>query len=102
MGSGARSYRPSSPPRAAPKSWADSTDKPVLPNSVNRAPAQPEPVEGARTQLGASPKRKREMELRAALSEARTVVVKVGSSSLTTNARLNDEKIARAGERGLA
>jgi glutamate 5-kinase len=40
--------------------------------------------------------------MRAALADVRTVVVKVGSSSLTTNGRLSDEKIARVGEQVLA
>src|SRR5205085_2800867 len=52
--------------------------------------------------LHASPKRQREMAVRTALAEARTVVVKVGSSSLTTNGRLNDEKIARVGTQVIA
>src|SRR5581483_10829540 len=58
-----------------------------------------------RTAVGtihASPKRRREIAVRAALADARTVVVKVGSSSLTTNGRLNDEKIARVGAQVMA
>jgi glutamate 5-kinase len=50
----------------------------------------------------ASPKRQREMDVRAALAEVSTVVVKVGSSSLTTNGRLADEKIARVSDQVLA
>lgn len=50
----------------------------------------------------ASPKRQREIALRASLADARTIVVKVGSSSLTTNGRLSDEKIARIARQVLA
>jgi glutamate 5-kinase len=49
-----------------------------------------------------SPKRRLEMAARAALAEVGTVVVKVGSSSLTTNGRLADEKIARVADQVLA
>src|SRR5437016_5130555 len=52
--------------------------------------------------LHASPKRQREMAIRAALSDVGTVVVKVGSSSLTTNGRLTDEKIAHVSSQILA
>ena len=44
---------------------------------------------------GPSPKRARELAVRAALAEVSTLVVKVGSSSLTHHGRLADEKIAR-------
>ncbi len=50
----------------------------------------------------ASLKRQHEMSVRGTLSGARTVVVKVGSSSLTTNGRLTDEKIAHVGAQVLA
>ncbi len=44
---------------------------------------------------GASPKRQRELALRRALADLSTIVVKVGSSSITHHGRLADEKIAR-------
>jgi len=44
---------------------------------------------------GASPKRQRELAVRRALGELSTIVVKVGSSSITHHGRLADEKIAR-------
>jgi glutamate 5-kinase len=50
----------------------------------------------------ASPKRRRELAARAALADVSTVVIKVGSSSLTTNGRLSDEKIAHVGDQVLA
>jgi glutamate 5-kinase len=52
--------------------------------------------------VGPSPKRARELALRAALAEASTLVVKVGSSSLTHHGRLADEKIARIAAQVLA
>src|SRR5215207_286326 len=49
-----------------------------------------------------SPKRTRELALRASLADVSTLVVKVGSSSLTAQGRLSDEKIARVGAQVLA
>lgn len=49
-----------------------------------------------------SAKRAREMALRASLADVSTLVVKVGTSSLTTHGRLSDEKIARVGAQVLA
>jgi hypothetical protein len=52
--------------------------------------------------VGPSPKRARELALRAALAEVGTLVVKVGSSSLTHHGRLADDKIARIAAQVLA
>ncbi len=51
---------------------------------------------------GSSPKRARELTLRAALADVTTLVVKVGSSSLTSHGRLADAKIARIAAQVLA
>ncbi len=52
--------------------------------------------------VGPSPKRARELALRAALAEVGTLVVKVGSSSLTYHGRLADDKLARIAGQVLA
>ncbi|HZU06190.1 MAG TPA: glutamate 5-kinase [Chloroflexota bacterium] len=49
-----------------------------------------------------SPKRTRELALRRTLADVATLVVKVGSSSLTHHGRLSDEKIARLSAQVLA
>ncbi len=52
--------------------------------------------------LGRSPKRARELALRGTLAHVATLVVKVGSSSLTHHGRLADDKIARIAAQVLA
>jgi glutamate 5-kinase len=63
-----------------------------------------EPSDSARlvTDGSRSPKLARELALRAALADVPTVVVKVGSSSLTHHGRLADDKIARIAAQVLA
>src|SRR5438093_3471503 len=73
----------------------------ATPNSSESAESLRAPHSALRTPR-ASPKRQRELAVRAALAEVRTVVIKVGSTSLTTHGRLTDEKIAHVGAQVLA
>ncbi|HEY7068254.1 MAG TPA: glutamate 5-kinase [Chloroflexota bacterium] len=73
----------------------------AAPTPRDRA-TQPLSPAGSAAEPGRSPKRARELALRAALGEANTLVVKVGSSSLTHHGRLADDRIARIAAQVLA
>jgi glutamate 5-kinase len=83
-------------PDDRPRTVADESRTVGSPSSVVHRPPTADDL------TGASPKRVRELVARRALSDVSTVVVKVGSSSLTHHGRLDDEKIARLGAQVLA
>ncbi len=85
-------------PRNSPGSLGAGTELPVT-GAGGLSPISQGTGDGS---VGASPKRARELALRGALAEVSTLVVKVGSSSLTHHGRLADEKIGRIAAQVLA